>query len=88
MRAAVLFLAIATNVLAQSGPAVVNRPVANLFSNPTFEADVVSQAIYGWNVQVVDEQPHWLKVGRPTTTPAGLKRALWSSVTCMPYPGR
>jgi uncharacterized protein YgiM (DUF1202 family) len=65
MRAAVLCLAIATNVLAQSGPAVVNRPVANLFSNPIYEADVVTQAIYGWNVQVVEEQPHWLKVRTP-----------------------
>jgi cell wall-associated NlpC family hydrolase len=47
---------------AEGSPAVIRQPVANLFSNPTHDASVVSQAILGWNVEVLEEQPAWLKV--------------------------
>jgi cell wall-associated NlpC family hydrolase len=55
----------AVSALAQTSPAVIRQPVANLFSKPTTDADVVSQAIHGWNVHVLEEQPAWLKVRTP-----------------------
>jgi cell wall-associated NlpC family hydrolase len=45
--------------------AVVVRPVANMYSRPTTEADVVSQAIYGSNVAVLEEQNAWSRVKTP-----------------------
>jgi gamma-D-glutamyl-L-lysine dipeptidyl-peptidase len=45
--------------------AVVLRPVANMYSRPALDADVVSQAIYGSNVGVVESQPGWMRVRTP-----------------------
>jgi len=42
--------------------AVVIRPVANLFSQPTLDADVVSQAIYSANITIVEAEAGWAKV--------------------------
>jgi hypothetical protein len=42
--------------------AVVLQPVVNMFSKPTLDADVVSQAIYGANVGVVEQQDGWLRI--------------------------
>src|SRR5579872_3699593 len=42
--------------------AIVLRPVANLYSKPTEDADVVSQAIYGANVQVMEQREGWAHV--------------------------
>ncbi len=44
---------------------VVLKPVANLYSAPTREADVVSQAIYGSPVGLIEEQAGWVKVRTP-----------------------
>lgn len=52
----------AVAMLAAAGNAVVLEPVANMYARPTREADVVSQAIYGANVVVLEAQPGWLKV--------------------------
>jgi cell wall-associated NlpC family hydrolase len=41
---------------------VVLRPVANMYSRPALEADVVSQAIYGANVALLDRQEGWARV--------------------------
>jgi cell wall-associated NlpC family hydrolase len=41
---------------------VVLKPVANMHSRPSDEADVVSQAIYASNVGVLEEQAGWAKV--------------------------
>ena len=40
----------------------VNEPVVNMYSRPTLEADVVSQSIYGSQVQLLDQQPGWVKI--------------------------
>jgi hypothetical protein len=40
----------------------VNLPVANLFSKPSTDADVVTQAIYGVNVERLEQQGDWLRV--------------------------
>ncbi len=42
--------------------AVVLRPVANMYSQPSEDADVVSQAIYGANVTLVEQQPGWARI--------------------------
>ena len=42
--------------------AVVLRPVVDMFSKPTEDADVVSQAIYGTNVAIVEQQPGWARI--------------------------
>ena len=40
----------------------VNEPVVNMYSRPTVDADVVSQAIYGSQVLYLDQQAGWVKV--------------------------
>jgi SH3-like domain-containing protein len=42
--------------------AVVLEPVANMYSRPSRDADVVSQAIYGANVAVLEEQEGWAHI--------------------------
>ncbi len=42
--------------------AVVARPVANMYSKPSLDADVVSQGIYGAAVRVLERQPGWAQV--------------------------
>jgi hypothetical protein len=42
--------------------AVVLRPVTNMYSHPTEEADVVSQAIYGSNVVLLEQQDGWAHI--------------------------
>src|SRR5450432_631351 len=39
--------------------AVVLQPVANMYSRPTLDADVVSQAIYGANVGLLEQKDGW-----------------------------
>ncbi|MGD0360531.1 MAG: C40 family peptidase [Bryobacteraceae bacterium] len=41
---------------------VVLKPVANMYAQPADDAEVVSQAIYGSNVRVVETRPGWLRV--------------------------
>jgi len=42
--------------------AVVLRPVANMYSKPTEDADVVSQAIYGANVTLLEQKEGWAHI--------------------------
>lgn len=49
-------------MLAVVSGAVITRPVANMYSGPSEEQDVVSQAIYGANVGVVEEQGDWVRI--------------------------
>ncbi len=42
--------------------AVVLRPVANMYSKPSVDAGVVSQAIYGANVAVLEESNGWAHI--------------------------
>jgi gamma-D-glutamyl-L-lysine dipeptidyl-peptidase len=41
---------------------VVVRPVADLYSRASEDADVVSQAIYGANAGILERKPGWLRV--------------------------
>jgi cell wall-associated NlpC family hydrolase len=51
-----------TMALVAAANGVVLKPVANMYSRPSEEADVVSQAIYASNVGVIEEQAGWAKV--------------------------
>ena len=42
--------------------AVVLAPVANMYSKPSEDADVVSQAIYGSNVGLVERREGWARI--------------------------
>ena len=58
-----LVLVTAQLMLAAGGPhAVVTVPVANMYSSASEDVDVVSQAILGTNVEVLEESSGWDKV--------------------------
>jgi gamma-D-glutamyl-L-lysine dipeptidyl-peptidase len=42
--------------------AVVLQPVANMYSRPSTDADVVSQAIYGSNVGILEQKDGWAHI--------------------------
>jgi len=42
--------------------AVVVRPAVNMYSKPSEDAGVVSQAIYGSNVAVMEQRPGWARI--------------------------
>ncbi len=44
---------------------VVTQPVVNMYSRPTEDSDVVSQAIYASHLNVVEDQGEWIKVNTP-----------------------
>lgn len=52
-------------MLAVVSGAVVNRPVVNMYSSSSTDADVVSQAIYGQSVDVVEDKGEWLRIRTP-----------------------
>ena len=45
--------------------AVVLQPVSNMYSRASEDADVVSQAIYGTNVGVIEEKDGWAHIRTP-----------------------
>jgi gamma-D-glutamyl-L-lysine dipeptidyl-peptidase len=49
-------------LLAMALTAVVLKPAANMYSKPDRDSDVVSQAIYGANVDVVEDRGEWKKI--------------------------
>ncbi len=59
-----LFFALFLTANARASSVVV-VPVANMFSQGSADADVVSQAIYGTTVSVVEASGDWLKVETP-----------------------
>jgi gamma-D-glutamyl-L-lysine dipeptidyl-peptidase len=52
-------------VSAATVSANVARPVANMYSKPSMDADVVSQTIYGTGVGILEEKPGWARVRTP-----------------------
>lgn len=62
---AALLLAPLPSALAQQTRAVINVPVANMFSGPSAELDVVSQAIFGSNIEVLQQKPGWVEIRTP-----------------------
>ncbi len=65
-RAALAFLLLCAVAVAQAPPQkIVIRPVVNMYSAPTTDADVVSQAIYATRVGVLEEKDGWTRVRTP-----------------------
>jgi gamma-D-glutamyl-L-lysine dipeptidyl-peptidase len=62
MKAAMPFFLLAAGAWAETVPAVVLQPVANMYSRAADDADVVSQAIYGSNVSILERQPGWARI--------------------------
>ena len=60
-----VFLLACFVVQAQGARYVVSVPVANMFSKPSADVDVVSQAIFSTNVDELAEQPGWVKIRTP-----------------------
>ena len=59
-----LFMAVA--LFAANAPqAVVLKPVANMYAQPADDTEVVSQAIYGANIGVMETRSGWLHVRTP-----------------------
>jgi hypothetical protein len=59
-----LFMALA--MFAASAPtAIILKPVANMYAQPDESTEVVSQAIYGTSVGVMEERPGWLHIRTP-----------------------
>ena len=67
-------LALALTTLSSPG-AVVTKPVANMYSAPTEDADVVSQAICGVSVVLDEEKGEWVKVRTPDDYPGWMPLA-------------
>jgi cell wall-associated NlpC family hydrolase len=55
-------LAVLALFAAELPNAVVLRPVANMYSKPAEDADVVSQAIYGANVTLMEQREGWAHI--------------------------
>ncbi len=59
------FLLLLGMLLGAQDTATVGRPVANMYSRAADDADVVSQAIYGTNVGVLERSGQWMKIRTP-----------------------
>jgi SH3-like domain-containing protein len=63
---------------------VVTQPAANMHSAPSVDADVVSQAIYGTNIEILEQRNNWARVRTPDEYTGWMyKASLW--VTEKPY---
>jgi cell wall-associated NlpC family hydrolase len=58
----VILVILSFPAFAKNGMQVVVVPVANMYSKPTEKADVVSQAIYGSNVKLLEARGEWSKI--------------------------
>jgi len=57
-----LLVLLAISAAAKTSPHVIVVPVANMYSRPTEKSDVVSQAIYGSNVVLLQARGEWSKI--------------------------
>ncbi len=60
-----LMLSLAAAAQAPAPAAVVIKPIANMYSSASEEVDVVSQAMLGTNVALLEEKESWVKVRTP-----------------------
>src|ERR1700757_1802863 len=61
----VLLIVLSCSAFGKGGMQVVVVPVANMYSKPTEKADVVSQAIYGSNVKLLEARGEWSRIQTP-----------------------
>ncbi len=60
-----MLVLLAATMLSAQAAGVVLKPVANMYSQPTEEADVVSQALYGVTVILLEQRNEWARVQTP-----------------------
>src|ERR1700747_2142050 len=60
-----VLIVLSLSAFAKNGLHVVVVPVANMYSKPTEKSDVVSQAIYGSNVKLLEARGEWSKIQTP-----------------------
>lgn len=60
-----ILIVLSLSAFAKNGMQVVVVPVANMYSKPTEKADVVSQAIYGSNVKLLQVRDEWSRIETP-----------------------
>jgi gamma-D-glutamyl-L-lysine dipeptidyl-peptidase len=58
----------------------VNRPVVNLYANPAENVEVVSQAIYGTKVEILEVKADWIRVRTPDAYTGWMRRAAVTNV--------
>src|SRR5258707_9820431 len=75
-------LMLSSTVLAAN--VVVLRPAANLHSAPNADAEVVSQAIYGANLEVLEDKNNWSRVRSPDEYTGWIHKA-WVLRSDQPY---
>lgn len=61
--------------LSSGWTAIVTEPVTNLFSKPSTDADVVSQAIYSTNLKVVEAHDDWVRIQTPDSYTGWVRKA-------------
>ena len=60
-----VLIVLSLSAFAKNGLHVVVVPVANMYSKPSEKTDVVSQAIYGSNVHLIEARGEWSRVETP-----------------------
>ena len=65
---------------------MVTRPVVNMFSKPSANADVVSQAIYGTTVEILKKHGGWASVRTPDDYTGWVEKAALHSLGTTNYP--
>jgi len=60
-----VLIVLSISAFAKNGLHVVVVPVANMYSKPSEKSDVVSQAIYGSNVQLIEARGEWSRIETP-----------------------
>lgn len=60
-----VLIVLSLSAFAKNGLHVVVVPVANMYSKPSEKSDVVSQAIYGSNVVLIEARGEWSRIETP-----------------------
>jgi gamma-D-glutamyl-L-lysine dipeptidyl-peptidase len=60
-----VLIVLSLSAFAKNGLHVVVVPVANMYSKPSEKSDVVSQAIYGSNVHLIEARGEWSRIETP-----------------------
>jgi cell wall-associated NlpC family hydrolase len=60
-----VLIVLSLSAFAKNGLHVVVVPVANMYSKPSDKSDVVSQAIYGSNVHLIEARGEWSRIETP-----------------------
>jgi cell wall-associated NlpC family hydrolase len=79
---------LAAQVQSVSSKQVVIQPVANLYSKPSLDADVVSQAIYSTHVDLLERQQDWVRVRTPDQYTGWIESKALVAASAYPQPDR